>query len=324
MDFFRQTDGAYLGQLSFEPDFVPAIQWARFQELKTHNPQALLRALFKVEPIWHPYQGEPYVGGITVSAYEAGKPPRTYEFPVSYFRTTAARLSDHFVKKNLLRESELFYYVVTAVRTRPESSRQDSSPHENSTTSCQGLPKLRDDCIDSYLKGSEAREEIDLQDFPLFLLQDLLEEIERLSLEAGPNERGGVLLGYLCRDTKEKQIFGVVTAQFNTSHCIENPSSFTFTPRAWKSVEDLIRLRDKGEILLGWWHCHPEHKPSPNGPTNCLTFFSDKDCHLHRTVFYPAWCIGLLITRLPGRAVHCACYGWRYGEICRRGFYVLR
>ena len=136
------------------------------------------------------------------------------------------------------------------------------------------------------------------------------------------------------RDPLDSQmLFFEVTAQVPAVHgvAVSEQDRFAFPPEIWTAVQAAIRLRGRGEIRGGWWHSHPAfafcedcppdrraHCPwrDPNG------FFSDADRVLHRGAFVRAYHVGLVATHIDGD-VWLAGFGWRKGQIVRRGLRVI-
>jgi hypothetical protein len=53
------------------------------------------------------------------------------------------------------------------------------------------------------------------------------------------------------------------------------------------------------------------------------SFFSADDCDVHRTVFFKAFHIALLVTNTDAGLEH-ALFSWRNGVIVQRGFQILK
>jgi hypothetical protein len=103
----------------------------------------------------------------------------------------------------------------------------------------------------------------------------------------------------------------------------------TFTPEAWAATDAAIRLRNQGEIHLGWWHSHPIRAWCQNCPAERQAvcryndeFFSEHDAALHRAVFPRSYSVALVVNdRAAGDLTH-SMFGWWMGQIAPRGFHV--
>jgi hypothetical protein len=105
----------------------------------------------------------------------------------------------------------------------------------------------------------------------------------------------------------------------------------TFTSDTWTDVRRAVELRDKGEMVLGWFHSHPqlawcrERGCSLEQQRRCLAadgFLSVDDMALHRTMFPRAFTLALVLTHSV-KGIVPRLFGWRAGMLEPRGFRVL-
>jgi proteasome lid subunit RPN8/RPN11 len=165
-------------------------------------------------------------------------------------------------------------------------------------------------------------------DFPLFVKPEVLAEATALAQSAGEWEIGGILVGYLHRDTDSPEVYAEITAQIPAALADAGHTYLGFTPQAWAAVSDALALRDLQEIILGWWHYHPffcRHCDLARRH-HCLLsrpFFSRDDQELHRVVFDTAFSVALLLSDIGEASLCCDWFGWRCGAVETRGCYLL-
>ena len=74
---------------------------------------------------------------------------------------------------------------------------------------------------------------------------------------ASGRETGGILIGRLHHDAALPEIFAEVSAQIPAEHTLGTVARLTFTAETWSAASAAIRLRNQGEVYLGYWHSHP-------------------------------------------------------------------
>lgn len=169
------------------------------------------------------------------------------------------------------------------------------------------------------------------RDIPLFVRGHVLTEAAALTRQAGVNETGGILVGFLHRDPDIPEVFLEVTAQLPAEHARSELASLTFTADTWNAAQSAIDFRGRDEQMLGWWHSHSFMKKTckecqSKEKGTCHTgaaFMSDEDCHLHRSIFQRAYNVALVLADGPCSGLTYAMYGWRHGIVSARGFYVF-
>ena len=173
-------------------------------------------------------------------------------------------------------------------------------------------------------------------DFPVFITEGAISEAVQVSKDSGNNESGGILAGYLCRESHNdyaSDLFAVITAQIHAP--VENEdarqTSIRFTPRTWSYLREALRDRNKGEMILSWYHSHPFLKSICGHVTECKdasctrsVFFSHADIQFHRIAFSSAYNTALVIGDAPCSGVSYGLYGWRRGMVVKRDFYILK
>jgi hypothetical protein len=85
-------------------------------------------------------------------------------------------------------------------------------------------------------------------------------------------------------------------------------------------------------MMVGWIHSHAFMKElcqnckrvEDKSCDHTAVYMSEKDRGLHRTAFYRAYNLALVVGDTPCTGLNYGLFGWRYGEIHRRGFRVLQ
>ena len=312
-------DGRRLGQALVTPDFGPAREAAYFAAVRRGAlPLVTAPADGAVAAIWSDELGPPHVSGIRVLETE---------FPTDYFLELAQAKAVEYVARGELARGEAYRYRVCAYPAEPEPS---ASPLLD--FGVEALPEpivLGDDSLAELLARSEPVGEADALDAPVFVADDVICEICELAHKAGELETGGVLVGRLHRDASGTEIFSEVVAQIPARHAEARGTSFAFTPETWAAADAALALRGGRELMLGWWHSHPEFcRNCPEERRRSCSFarpfFSAEDVHLHRTCFPQAWQLALLVTDLPETGPTPALFGWRMGRVVERGFGRVR
>ena len=321
----HSSSGAVLGQVPVTPDWTAALESAAFEGIRRgHLPAVLCTPEGAVEPIWHGKLGAPYVSGFRVLG--AGGFP--WEISTAYMRPHAVQASTEFVEKELLEAGETFTYLVCAFSVSPLPPEAPPSGFSIEDVA-RPLP-LGSKTAAELLRSSVPHGEVRAEDVAAFVPQEVLDEAADLARRAGDVETGGVLLGKLHRDPAGGDLLVEITAQLPAPHTVSQAASLTFTPDTWAAVDRALALRRRGELMLGWWHYHPDfcRKCPPENRRRCH-LSSDL---LQRRGREPA--PHLLRSRLPRRAVgerHTAraglswsMFAWRRGTVEARGFYVLQ
>ena len=249
------------------------------------------------------------------------------EVPITYLRDLARANSATLVQQGKLRAGEYFKYRVCAfAKTNGiESSSAELLVEEIDQPLDLAISSLGEFVNRSQLDGKDLA---DARDLPVFIPQRVLDEVNATTLEAADLETGGVLVGKLHRDPSIPDIFVEVTAQVRAWNAQAQHTKLTFTSETWDAVRAAIALRKQNEVMLGWWHCHPDFckNCAPEKRAACAyarPFFSSEDCALHRAVFGRAFNVGLLASYLSTGELTQTLFGWRQGMVAPRGFHIL-
>ena len=335
IDFYR-PDGAAICQIPVEPDWMAALEWVHFEGIRAGVLPPLMVAnlaggAYHVEPVWHPTAGQPRVSGfrITVPANGNGAKTVSRQIPTAYLRGVVEQASAVFVEKGVLQTGETFRYVVSAFASM---ARVADAPSLDFAVEeiAQPLP-LTKTALEALLCGAlppDAKHRDG--DLPVFIPQAVLDETTELARLAGDVETGGVLVGFLHHDAGIPEIFVEVTAQIAALHTEAAATKLTFTPNTWAAVRAALALRKRGEVMVGWWHYHPDFCRLRNCPlgnrlrcTAASAFFSGEDIALHTALFARAYNTALLISDSAATGLSASLFGWRQGMVSARGFYTI-
>jgi hypothetical protein len=335
LDFYR-GDGTALGQRALEPDWTPALEWVHFEGIREGRLPAVMAVnrapgACRVEPVWHPQSGQPYVSGFRVVLSANGYGTVSRQIPRTYLRGPALQVAAAFVDQGLLQTGETFRYLVSAFAGPRTTPAPDLTGNGFAVEEiAQPLP-LRSASLETFLTGAvPAGGEHVTGDFPVFVRQVVLDEALELSRHAGDVETGGVLVGLLHHDSSVPEVFAEVTAQIAAPHTEAAATKLTFTPDTWAAVRAALALRKEGELMIGWWHHHPDFCKLRNCPeekrrvcTASSAFFSAEDVALHTALFARGYNTALLISDSAASGLTTSAFGWRQGMVTTRGFYTL-
>jgi len=335
LDFYR-NDGTALGQRPLEPDWTPALEWAHFEGIREGRLPAVMAVnrapgACRVEPVWHPQSGQPYVSGFQVVLSVNGSGAVSRQIPTTYLRGAAQQAAAAFVEQGLLQTGEAFRYLVSAFAGPGTThAREPAGGGFAVEEIAQPLP-LTAASLETFLTGAvPAGGEHAAGDFPVFVRQAVVDEALELSRRAGDVETGGVLVGFLHHDPSVPEVFAEVTAQIAAPHTEAAATRLTFTPDTWAAVRAALALRKRGELMVGWWHYHPDFCRLRNCPeekrrlcTASSAFFSSEDVALHTALFARAYNAALLISDSAASGLTTSAFGWHQGMVTPRGFYTL-
>lgn len=323
-----KDDGSALGSASVKVDWEPAAECARFQHARRGEVKFPGNETAVVEPIWDK-TGEPWVRGFRV-AYDSGERRVMSDFATTYFSEAASEASAEFVKRGKLATGDAYYFQVMAFR-----HDGNGKPAEGLTLEVvEEAPVLEivESRLDDFRGTSLATGVVDIDDMPVFIPKRVLDDAAALTRAFEGRETGGVLIGRLHRDSGLPEIFAEVSAQIPAEYTEGTAARLTFTAETWSAAEAAIRLRNRGEIYLGYWHSHPVRSwcsargCSPEKQKNCSMardFFSEDDVAVMRAAFPRAYSLGLVVNDTAYVDLSFSLFGWRDGRIRSRGFYLL-
>lgn len=338
----QSEDGRSLERAVVTPDWNAALAWVHFEGIRAGLLPAVTRTGPEaVEPLWDDRHGEPHVAAFRVTVGSPGGRSVSREIPRTYLRSLAHERSAGLIERGVLQAGDVFRWVVSAfplagaepVASDPVGDGFGIEEVEQilpiDATSLGALAAR------SVPAGSVADEAHDL--VPVFVPQAVLDEAMALAREAGDLETGGVLVGALHRDADAGDsdvptLFVEVTAQVPARHTLSASTKLTFTSDTWAAVHAAIALRRRGEIMLGWWHYHPDFCRLRNCPlerrrecTGASPFFSGEDVHLHATCFPAGHQVALLVSdSAAAGGLSSSLFGWSHGAVLPRAFQVIR
>ena len=329
---FRQ-DGTSLGEVPVDVDWAPAEEWGRFLGIRQGRLSAdAIVTDAVIEPRWHPTAGQPCVSALSVLVSQGDGRRACCEVPSAYFSGLAREVSAALVEKGVLRDGEYFRYLVGAYARGPQGQGQPEAALPAIQEVCPPLPLMNSRLTDFARRAVPFGQGDNPGDMPVFLPQEVLDETAFLSRQAGALETGGILIGHVHRDAALPELFVEVTAQVTARHSRSELMRLTFTPETWSAVSASIKLRKRGEIMVGWWHSHsylkqPEKtesgKPARAATPDDSATLSAEDLSLHRTCFPRAYSLALLVAEGRHTGLAWLLHGWNAGMICQRSFRVL-
>lgn len=321
-------DRTNLGTVAANRDWEPVHEWTRlyFQRRGELSLDGCETA--SVLPLWEQSLGEPYCRGYRVQIAQPGRPPVASDFPHTHFRDFASAVATAYVEQKKLREGEHYSYVVVAHPIPPEASKAGGLSVTNASP---GVP-AQEASLEAFLARAKPSGVVDIDDIPVFVSRQVLDEATTRTHSEEGTETGGILIGMLWRDTAAGEIFAEVTAQIAAEHTRGSNAKLTFTPQTWAAADAALRLRRRGEIHLGYWHSHPVRtwckgkRCSPETQKVCRLakdFFSTDDEAVMRAAFPRAYSIAIVVNDTAFTNLTFSMFGNREGITQPRGFYVL-
>lgn len=324
-----RENGETVGRADVDPDWDPAVECARFAGLRTLGvwaPEA--SAVRGVRPVWDPRRGEPYVRGFSVDLAAPGDSAWQESFPAArYFGPLARAAATQLVAEGVLKEGERFRYRTLAYARASEDIAEGPAPFDvvERPQPLRIRERETPDC------SSTAAGDTQTGDFDVFIPAGVLEEASALTRQAGDVETGGILIGHLTREQGATDVGVEVTALIPARHTVRASTTLTFTSDTWTDVRRAVELRRREELLVGWFHSHPQltwcrEKGCPLEQQRACAaadgFFSADDLALHRTMFPRAFAVALVMTHSV-KGVLPRLFGWRSGCFEPRGFRVI-
>jgi hypothetical protein len=324
---FRK-DGSTVGSASVTVDWDPAVESARFDHTRRGVLPLDAEGAASIEPLWDRTEGEPYLRGFRV-AHDGGGRKAATDFPSSYFSEAAAQTAAEFVKRGKLEAGDT--YLFQAVAFAGNGAAKPSAGLVLEVVEQKPALEFVESRLDDLRRRSSPAGVVDADDMPVFIPPRVLEEAAVLTRAAEGRETGGVLIGRLHHDPALPEILAEVSAQIPAEHTQGTAAKLTFTAATWSAASDAIRLRNRAEIFLGYWHSHPVREwcrgkeCTPEKQKTCQLardFFSEDDRAVMRAAFSRAHSLGLVVNDAPAGLTY-SLFGWRGGKIHPRGFYIL-
>jgi Prokaryotic homologs of the JAB domain len=326
---FRK-DGSALGSASVKVDWDPAVEYTRFYHARRGAVALCAQGTASLEPLWDRAEGEPHIRAVRV-AYDGGGPkPVTSDFPSSYFKAAAAEASAEFVKQGKLEAGDTYLFQVVAFAKNGTGNERAGLDLEV----VEETPDVRfvESRLDDFRGRCSPAGVVDTDDMPVFIPQRVLDEAAALTRAEQGRETGGILIGRLHHDPALPEIFAEVSAQIPAEHTQGTLAKLSFTAETWSAAEAALRLRNRAEVYLGYWHSHPvrewcsARQCTPERQKTCQLakdFFSEDDRAVMRAAFPRAHSLGLVVNDTAFADLSFSLFGWRDGKIHPRGFYIL-
>jgi proteasome lid subunit RPN8/RPN11 len=324
---FRE-DGAEVGTVLAKRDWEPVADWTRFYYQRRGALPLAESGSASILPLWERTLGEPYCRGYCVQIEQPDRQPVTSDFPNTHFRDFASSAASVYVEQKKLRAGEYYTYMVLAHPAQPGGAAAgglsviDASP---------SLP-AHDGSLEAFLAKATPSGVIDRADMPVFVRNQVLEDASALTHQHQGTEVGGILIGKLWRDEAVGEIFAEITAQITAEHTMGTNVKLTFTADTWAAADAALRLRNRGEIPLGFVHSHPVREwcsgkaCTLEAQKTChlaKDFFSEDDEAVMRAAFPRAYSVAIVANDTAFAELTFSMFGNREGLTKPRGFYFM-
>jgi hypothetical protein len=321
-------DGTSLGTVALKRDWELEYEWTRFLFQRRGQLSLDGDRCASVLPVWEKTLGEPYCDGYRIQIERPGGKPVGHKFPITQFREFASTLASVFVEQKKLREGEYYSYLVVA---HPKPAEAENAGGLRVCNASPAVP-VRDASLNMFLATSTASGTMEEGDMPVFVAPRVFEEAGAQTRKHEGTETGGILIGKLWRDACAAEIFAEVTAAIPAEHSIGSDVKLTFTAQTWAAADAVLRLRNRGEMFLGYWHSHPVRAwckgrlCTLEAQKSCRfarEFFSADDEAVMRAAFPSPWCIAIVANDTAFTDVTFSMFQNREGITQPRGFHVL-
>jgi hypothetical protein len=321
-----------------ESVFTPAVNCMNLDGIRKNVlPPLSASSGYRIVPLWSETLGEPVVDGMVIEILgEDDSVAFSGSIPLTYF--------EQHVRAFIRPDKGSTSQGVSLFRIHALREERGVCESADSTFTCEEIKRpldIREASFGHLLNlstCSSGAEPVSTsgEDFPVFITEGALSEAVQMSKASGYKESGGVLSGYLCRDHHGdhlSNLFAVITSQIHAPVEQEDAgqTSIRFTPRTWSYLRAALRDRNKGELILSWYHSHPFLKSICGNVTECKdanctrsVFFSAADVQFHRIAFSSAYSTALVIGDAPCSGISYGLFGWRKGMVVKRDFYILK
>jgi proteasome lid subunit RPN8/RPN11 len=280
-----------------------------------------------LQPVWRQAGVDPSLLGFTIEiACDCNGQRHT--FSKSYGPTSLQRQIRDVVKPLLdneqVRLDELQAHLC-AFRKAPEST---DSRRLRGVPEVTPLP-LVTQSLHALLPDRTMADTAVAEPFSVLLPEHLIGEITAETLRSIGTEQAGVLLGQLHYDVERQHVFLHVTAQLLADTQVQRQAAaFHFRPETFLAAQQVIALRGRKEMVVGWWHSHAWCRTCLYA-MDCQVstlFFSDQDCRVHEAAFNQPYMVALVAGKAatkPMREPVVRMFGWQDGAIVARDFHCL-
>lgn len=282
---------------------------------------------FTIEPVWG--RNRPYISGFRAKLREGGREV-SQDFPLAFFRNAACRRA--LVLDTPREEGTAEPEIEFQVSAFP--GRTEAAPTPGIETIRSERTPLRLQRSDPAALKARAQAVGGGEDpFPCYIEQAPLDEMLALSRRSPDAEVGGCLVGHVRVDPATRTPFVHVTAQIEARFTEASKSHVKFTSQTWVDAERVLRLRNRGEEIVGFAHSHwpiPVVKcskcdlPETKTCSNSSVFFSLDDIRFMEAIFPRATALALVTGRTARGEAQIGAFGWSQdGLVVRRGYHAL-
>jgi proteasome lid subunit RPN8/RPN11 len=152
---------------------------------------------------------------------------------------------------------------------------------------------------ETKMRPSPVRADETDSDFAIVLAAPTWAAIQKHAHTRLDAEVGGVLLGKLCRDSRETPYL-LIDGHVAALEAESRASNVTFTAESWTTIHESIDRDFPGASIVGWYHTHPSFG----------IFLSEMDVFIHRHFFEAPHQVAIVID--PVANTHGG-FAWRAG-----------
>jgi hypothetical protein len=258
-------------------------------------------------------------------------------FGLEAFEPFGDQLAGELLKSKLIAGEDKIRYRVFA---GPGAS-DDALPATTSRVRQQPLPLLPGRLAD-LMPFAEPVGPVDERDYPVFVLDQALEQARALAWKGRDLEGGVWLIANLFRQTEPgPEIFCVIHAVIDAKGAEHERFRIDLSPETYTYRDAQLerrrhRLGRVGELCAGFFHTHPFLPSVLDGKENCpacplrpscdlsSSFFSKRDAQFHGALFGRApYAIEMVLGLSPREEFDLNAFCYDGGAFRRRGYYRL-
>ena len=209
-------DGAQTLSAALAPDWIPAVEWGRFQRMRENAAVTFtLPGPVQICPGWSRAAGAPYVSHLDVDLRCAGQEQARHSAAVLRGRRRACG-ERVLVEAGTISAGETYRWRICAYRVDQSAdsgvAAEPFAVDESELAAPHPVRAMSGLIAHARYHGPRATDD-GRPDVPVLLSPQVLREAAEAATAAGTLEAGGVLLGKLARDAGDGDLWLEVTAQ---------------------------------------------------------------------------------------------------------------
>ena len=237
----------------------PLIRCAHFNGIRQERmPATISPPNATIAPCWDSEKGAPFFESIEIG-FEQGNWTSEHNARASILPLVMESASS-LVRSGDLQEGEQYHYTLLAYPAKQSRAAQSHCfEMEPEDTSLPIRALSKPDLVTSAEAVPITPKSIS-DEHPVVIHQKVIDDSIALAQSTPEVETGGMLVGYLGRDQSADLDSSDLVVEVTAMIPINGEATSTslrFSPLALTEAGNVLTLRGKGEVILGWVHSHP-------------------------------------------------------------------